>query len=93
MLDGYGNSQLTIDNVDRSIVQAVRTISGPATVSAKIVLASNPDYTEAGPWDFSLRNVTYNRQQVSGQLIYSMNLHDYVSVMRFDTINFPGLFS
>ena len=51
-----GSSQLVIDNVDRSIVMAIRAINSPADITASIILADTPDVIEAGPWEFKLRN-------------------------------------
>jgi len=87
-----GNSQLSIDNVDRRIVEAIRGIDSFPDVTATIVLASDPDFVEAGPWDFQLRNVTYNRQTVSGELIYENYLRDNCGTIRYRNLAFPGLF-
>jgi hypothetical protein len=86
------NSQLSIDNVDRLMVQVIRTISSPADISASIILADSPDVVEAGPWDFKLRDVTYNRETVSGELVYASYLRDNLGTIKYKNINFPGLF-
>ena len=49
------NSRITFDNVDRAMVEAVRSIDSPPTVDVSIVLASDADTIEAGPWTFYLR--------------------------------------
>ena len=60
--------QLQIDNVDRQIVEAIRQISSNPDVEMKIVLASQPDVVEAGPFNFSLKQVSYDALVVEGEL-------------------------
>ena len=86
------NSSLSISNVDRSIVEAIRTISTTPTVTAKMVLASNPEVIEGGPWVFQMTDITYNRRQVQGQLIYESYMRDNCGTTRYKNIDFPGLF-
>lgn len=83
---------LTIDNVDRQIVEVLRGISSPPTVSHFVVMAGTPDEIEAGPFDMTLREADYNSTTVTGKLVWEdfLNLkypaHDYAPA------NFPGLF-
>lgn len=86
------NSRLSIDNVDRAIVQAIRSISSPPDISVSVILASDPDTIEAGPWEFKLRNTTYNRQSVSGELVYDSHMRDNCGTIKYTTLNFPGMF-
>lgn len=67
--DTVPQATLEIDNVDRQIVEAVRSVSGqPISVRMKVVLASSPDFVEAGPFDLKLRDVGYDALVVSGTL-------------------------
>lgn len=86
------NSTLTIGNVDRVIVQALRSISSPPDVSVSVILASDPDVIEAGPFDFVLTDTSYNRQTVNGTLNYQIYMRDNISVIRYKNTTFPGLF-
>lgn len=83
---------LTIDNVDRTIINAVRSINTPATVVAKIILADTPDVVEDGPYEMSLRNVTYTVGSITGQLVYGVYLLENLGTVRYRNINFPGLY-
>ena len=85
-------ARLTIDAVDRSIIQVIRTISEAATISLKIILADTPDVIEAGPFDFTLRNVSYDAYRVSGTLVYEDRLDLRIPADSFDPQNFRGLF-
>jgi hypothetical protein len=68
--------QLEICNVDRSIVEAIRTIDSPPTIRAALILASDPDTVEAGWWEFTLRDTTYTAEAVTGTLTYEDILND-----------------
>ena len=63
--------KLTIDNVDRQIVEAIRSIppSTPPTVHVEFVFASQPDVVEASFSGFTLREVQYDALTIEGDLI------------------------
>jgi len=87
------NTQIIIDNVDRSITQVIRALVGPPSLSISIILADNPNDIEVGPWEFILRNVTYNISTIGGDLIYLNYLLDYFSPIVYNANNFPGLYA
>ena len=60
--------KLSIDNVDRTIVTAVRTLTSPPTITLDVVLASQPNTIEASFPGFTLRNTTYDALTVEGNL-------------------------
>lgn len=66
--DQINTSQLAIDNVDRSIVKTIRSLTSPPTVAVKIVLASTPDVIEAGPIPFTLTGARWDALTVEGDL-------------------------
>lgn len=85
---------LTIDNVDRTIVETLRAVATPATVTLSIVLASSPDTIEAGPYRMTLRSArTPNPAQVQGELAYEDVLNQPFPAASFTPNLFPGLFS
>jgi len=63
-------ASLEIDNIDRSIIQELRQIATAPTMTVKIVMASSPDTVEAGPFNFSLKDVKYNASTIKGTLGY-----------------------
>lgn len=90
--DQITSAQLSIDNVTREIVAAIRSITSAPTVTMRIVLASQPDTVEVGPVDFVLRDVSYDAQTVSGTLGYEDRLDAHIPKDRFTPELFPGLF-
>ena len=86
-------AELSIDAVDRSIIQNVRQLSGsPIQVSMRVVLASNPEVVEAGPCVFDLRDVEYTAFEVSGKLEYADVANEDFPLPKFDPSETPGLF-
>jgi hypothetical protein len=61
---------LTIDNIDRSIAVALRSIppSSPPTVTIDLVIASQPDTIELSMPDLTLRTITGDALQIEGEL-------------------------
>lgn len=68
--DSIDTARITVDNVDRNIVTAIRTASGRPTARVELILASDPDTVEAGPFDFELQSAEYDALTVSGTLAY-----------------------
>jgi len=60
--------KLEIDNVTREIVTVLRGLNSSPTVKLEIVVSSDPDQVEAGPYEYKLRNATYDAGTVSGTL-------------------------
>lgn len=86
-------ARLSVDNVDRQIVQAVRSVSsGPIDVELRIVLASDPDTIEVGPMSFKARNVEYDESRVSATLAFEDVLSEPFPAQLITPNNFPGLF-
>lgn len=87
-----GGATLRIDNVDRQIVQAVRSITSAPAVTLEVVMASAPDTVEAGPFDFSLQGVSYDALAVQGQLVFEDVLNAAIPQHTMTPQTFPGLF-
>ncbi len=86
-----GDLMLTIDNVDRRIVNTIRSIQSPPTVTYRLVLASQPEVIEYEAAGLTLRDCTYDVAQVRGYMRYEPLVTESVA----DTITpsrFPALF-
>lgn len=84
--------RLLIDNVDRSIVQWIRTLSSPPTVTMDVVLASSPNTVEAGPFAMTLKSAPYDANQIQGELGFEDVLNEPFPKDSFTPSAFPGLF-
>lgn len=66
--DSPGEARLRIDNVDKQIVEAIRTITGPPSVLIEVIMASAPDTVEIAIGSMTLRDVSYDVAAVEGVL-------------------------
>lgn len=84
---------LVIDNIDRRIVAAVRSIDTPATFTISVIRAAEPNVLIAGPVSCTLRNVTYGAMTVEGDLAPWENILDEpVPQHTYTPATAPGLF-
>lgn len=89
---GAVSAKLTIDNVNRQIVQYARETKKPINVTVQVVLSNNLDYVEFESTDFKLTNVNYNGFSVSGDLSIDYLGLEPFPCGRFTPSGFPGLF-
>lgn len=85
-------ARLTIDNVDRAIVKAVRGITTAPRVLIEVVLASDPDLVEASFPDFELQEARFDALTVEGELGLESFFREPYPAQRFTPAGFPGLF-
>lgn len=89
---GIARASISIDNISREIVAAVRQASTALGVSIEIVLASDVDTPELSVQDFRLETVSYDAFTVSGDIsIEYFELEPYPA-RRFTPSDFPGIF-
>jgi hypothetical protein len=85
-------TQIAIDNVDQRVIQAIRELSGPPTMTISVVLADTPGVIEAGPFAMTLREVNYDDQVITATVAYEDVLNEPYPGDFFTPANFPGLF-
>lgn len=89
---GVAKASISVDNINREIVAAVRRASSALSITIEIVLDSSPDTLEASMEDFRLERVTYDAMTVSGDIsLEYFDLEPFPS-RRFTPSDFPGLF-
>ncbi|MBU6475064.1 MAG: DUF1833 family protein [Alphaproteobacteria bacterium] len=85
-------ARLVIDNIDRQIVQAVRSVSTAPDMLIQIVRAAAPDTVEAQFIDFKLTNVVYDAYRIEGDLTVEDFTAEPYPAATFSPGLFPGLF-
>lgn len=85
-------ARLTIDNIDRQIVKAVRGLPSAPSVLIEIVRAAEPDTVEARFEDFRLTDVQYDSRVVEGNLTVEDFTAEPFPAFLFSPGLFPGLF-
>jgi hypothetical protein len=85
-------AELRIDNVSRDLMDEVRTLIDPPTLTLSVILDSSPNTIEWGPLDLETSGVTYDAHTITFRLVYSAFGREPFPYLVFDTINFPGMF-
>jgi len=85
-------ARLTIDNVARTLIDEIRTLSQPLSLLMEVVMISDPDNILIAYPDFELTNVTYDQLTISGALTLENFLQEPYPKDVLSASNFPGLF-
>jgi hypothetical protein len=85
-------ARLTIDNADRRVTEALRSVNSAPQVDLEVVLASDPDTVEATWPTFQLTNARVTLETVEGDLVLEIYDQTAFPSARMDPENFPGIF-
>ncbi len=85
-------ARLVIDNIDRQIVAAVRSVTSAPDILIRIVRAATPDTVESQFIDFKLTNVIYDAYRIEGELTVEDFTAEPYPAATFSPGLFPGLF-
>lgn len=89
---GTVSAKISVENVDRRIIEAARTVTKPISVKMQCILGSDLDQVELSFDNFQLSNVKYDVMTVDGDLTLNYwGLEPFPS-NTFTPSNFPGLF-
>ena len=84
---------LIVDNVTRELVDEVRSIATPATVSIDVVIADDPYTIEAGPFLMEVVTAVYTATEMKLTLTGERLLNEPYPVGLFTPLLFPLLFN
>lgn len=89
---GIARAMVSFDNIDRSMINAIRTADSSLSIKIEMILASDVDNVEFVIEGFKLDRVTYDSLTISGEI--SMEYYDLEPFpsKRFTPADFPGLF-
>ena len=92
--EGVAQFVVELDNTDRRIVEAARSMAGgvPATVTFFAVLGSDTESVEVGPYEATMREIPYDFQKVNGNCNFEDHLNEAYPADSFTPNLFPGLF-
>ena len=86
------SAQLTLTNVDRQLIEAVRASTGHLYVTLRVVLASDTSIVMVHYPDMEMRRLNYNTDTLSGELTYESFLNEPYPKDLMVARHFPGLF-
>ena len=90
--DTLAQVELQITNIDRLLVDSVRSISSPFTVTLDIALSDTPDTIEAGPFAMNMREVKYDAMKLTGTCNFQDILNEAYPAGSYTPADYPGLF-
>lgn len=92
---GVQKGKLILPNIDRDFIAKIRSIDTPLSVSAALVmvLPNGAVSKEAGWWLFSMKNISYDALTISGELSYGLEFGNNVSIVKYNNLNFPAIYS
>ena len=88
--DQVSTCQLSVTNVDRQLIEFVRTQTVPIKAGIDVILASNQDVMVSYQ-DFTWRQLSYDAMTISGTLTLEDFLHEQVGHI-MSSKGYPGLF-
>lgn len=84
--------KIEFDNVSLALVEQMRTVLTPITVTLEMILASMPDAVQMSQGELKIQNITYNSSKISATIVLDTFLNTEVTSERYIPQNFPGLF-
>lgn len=90
--EGSQAMSITIDNVGRDLVPAIRSSSSQIAVSVDIVMSCSVDIVEASFPDFIISSVDYDELTISGNMIVDLFDNEPFPAGSFTPSNFLALF-
>lgn len=89
--DKKGKARIRICNVNRAVVQAIRSITGKPTITLAVILHADPDTIEHGPFVMTLSDVGWTAITVDGYLSFDDFLDEPCPGDTFTPGTYPGL--
>lgn len=86
-------AQITFSNVDRRLVEAVRSVEDPPEIILELVALSRPDIVEEGPYNFTLHQTRISENSITGQLGYEKILSERFPYGTYTPGDFPAVFA
>lgn len=91
--DAIPKIKIQIDNVDQSVIQAIRILSSAPQLEVSVIRASAPDVVEVGPFIVKLKQFDYNKFTITGTLGYDEDfLTEIFPKDQFTPKLTPGIF-
>ena len=86
-------AKLVLDNIDRRLIEIIREIEIPPTITLEVVRTSAPDTVELHLSDFTLKSVDYNLLTIEGTLTLEGLFSEQAIGFSFTPSYFPGLYA
>lgn len=83
---------ITCQNATLELIDEIRSVNGPMSVSIELILASTPDYVETSIDDLRVASIQYDEKTIKMTCTVDDLLNTSYPKERYLPNNFPGLF-
>jgi hypothetical protein len=90
--DTLPSVQITCQNASLELIDEVRSVQGPMSVTIEMVLASSPDFVEASINDLRVASAQYDKNTIQLTATVDDLLNTSFPKEKYQPGNFPGLF-
>jgi hypothetical protein len=94
--DSITGGRLTIDAVDQSLIENIRSLSTSPTLVFKAMFYYDASgvvtFEPLASWEFTMRNVTYDVSVISAELVYEDRLDNQMGPIEMSPYVMPGIF-
>lgn len=87
-----GRASISIDNTDLALVDLLREATEAPRIDLEVIAASKPDTVEIGILDLALRNVKWDANTISGELLTDDFLSQTFPGDVYTPLEWQGLF-
>lgn len=84
--------QITCQNVSLELIDEVRSVQGPMSVTIEMIMASSPDFVEASIGDLRVAQAQYDKNTMQLTATVDDLLNASFPKEKYQPGNFPGLF-
>jgi len=89
--DGPMRASIAFDNVERTAITAIRSLSSPPLVTIEVILASAPNTIEMSYTGMQLLEAAYDQFEITGELMYEALMTEPITLSMTPS-RMPGLF-
>ena len=84
-------ARIIIDNVSQELIESIRKITDAPAVTIEFIRAADPDTVELSWTNFTLRNIGWNEQRITGVLTHADIITEAFPSDNFTPSSFRGL--
>jgi hypothetical protein len=90
--DQVPTARLSVANVDRILIAAIRQLQSPPTITAKIVHDVFPNAVQYGPVSMRALSVQYDRDMIVFELGFDSLTNEPFPFLTLSPAHYPGMF-
>lgn len=85
-------STMRLCNVNQEIIAEIFDLDSPAAIDVSVIMASDPDTIEAGPFSYLIRDISFDAILLTAQLAYEDVLNELIPGHTMNPSTFGAVF-